>query len=290
LKHANAHEPRRPKLAASRDEPYFGVDEQAAARYAADPGREASKEGCVADSGQRQSGASPVGEISIFFPFFNEEENIEATTLRAVAAAERLGLDYEITLVNDGSKDRTSEIADRLAADNSRIRVVHHPVNLGYGAALQSGFRAAAKEWVFYTDGDGQFDIDQIETLLPLAEDHDIVNGFRIDRQDDFIRRLNAACWEWLVTRVLKFEARDVDSAFKLYRRDIFDRIEMKSTGALIDAEILARATHAGYSIGHVGVNHLPRAAGQQTGANLSVILRAFRELITLRKDIVGKA
>ncbi len=229
-----------------------------------------------------------VKELTVFFPFYNEQENIERTCARAVEVLEGLGLDYEIILVDDGSADRTGEIADRLAAENPRILAIHHRPNRGYGGALRSGFLNATKEWVFYTDGDGQFDIGQLERLLPLADEYDIVNGFRLNRQDKFIRKVNAALWNFMVKRLLRFRVRDVDSAFKLYRREIFDNIEMKSTGALIDAEILARATHAGYTIGNIGVEHRHRESGKATGANPKVILRAFVELFKLRKQILA--
>ncbi len=231
-----------------------------------------------------------VREITVFFPFYNEERNIENTTREAVKTLERLGLDYEIILVDDGSRDRTGELADALAAQNQRIRVIHHGRNRGYGAALQSGFRNATKEWVFYTDGDLQFDISQIELLLPMARDWDIVNGYRMKRQDNVARLLYSSGWNWLVKRVLRFKVKDVDSAFKLYRREIFSRIEMKSTSTFIDAEILARAAHAGYSIGHVGVRHLPRRAGKARGASPKVVFGAFKELLALRKDILGRS
>jgi glycosyltransferase involved in cell wall biosynthesis len=219
-------------------------------------------------------------------PFYNEQENIRRVTGECISALEKLVEDWELILVNDGSKDQTRALADELAQGNARIRAVHHPVNHGYGAALQSGFSAARKEYVFYTDGDGQFDINQIVRLFPLADQYDIVSGYRLDRQDNRIRRFNAWAWGTLVKRLLGFRCRDVDSAFKLYRREIFDHFEMKSNGALIDAEILARANHAGYTLTEVGVNHKPRLAGKSTGGNIKVILKAFRELWRLRKDI----
>ena len=200
----------------------------------------------------------------------------------------KLVSDWEIIIVNDGSADSTGLIADRLACECNRLRAVHHRINSGYGMALRSGFSAAKKEYVFYTDGDGQFDIAELPKLLDLLGTADIVSGYRRNRRDSLIRRLNARCWGFLVQRMLKFRCRDVDSAFKLYRREIFDRIQLKSTGALIDAEILARAARLGYTIRTAPVTHLPRIAGTQTGAKLRVILRAFKELRKLRKDILG--
>lgn len=234
------------------------------------------------------TGNRAIRELTVFFPFYNEQENIERVCGGAVDVLGRLGLDWEIILVDDGSGDATGEIADRLAEEDPRIRTIHHRRNRGYGAALRSGFVNAAKEWVFYTDGDGQFDIAQLELLLPLAGKYDIVNGFRQGRRDALVRKINAALWNCLVQGVLRFRARDVDSAFKLYRREIFDRIEMKATGALIDAEILARATRAGYSIANVGVSHRSRTAGKSTGGNPKVIMRAFVELVRLRKEILA--
>jgi glycosyltransferase involved in cell wall biosynthesis len=214
---------------------------------------------------------------------------VERVTQQALDVLPTISDDYEVIIVNDGSKDRTREIADRLASENPRVRTVHHDVNRGYGGALQSGFRAATKEWVFYTDGDGQFNMEELPGLLDLIDQWDIISCYRMDRQDPWIRKLNAWAWTRLVRLVLGLKLKDIDCAFKLYKREIFDKIEMHSQGALIDSEILARAQRAGYSITQRGVHHYPRIAGQQTGANLKVILRAFRELITLRRRIIGK-
>jgi glycosyltransferase involved in cell wall biosynthesis len=165
---------------------------------------------------------------------------------------------------------------------------VHHRTNLGYGAALQSGFKAATKELVFYTDGDGQFDLNELPLLLPLIRQYDIVAGYRINRQDNLIRRINGWCWTKLVCLLFGMKVRDIDCAFKLYKREIFDNIELSSTGALISAEILARAVRRGYSLTQKGVHHYPRTAGKQTGANLRVIFRAFKELFNLRRRILS--
>ena len=224
--------------------------------------------------------------LSVFFPCFNEQENVSRVVRRAIEVLCGLVADWEVIVVNDGSSDRTGELADALAAEDERVRAVHHERNSGYGAALRSGFAAATKQYVFYTDGDGQFDIAELDLLLSRREEATIISGYRRRRRDSAIRRLNAGCWGWLVQRLLGFRCRDVDCAFKLYPCAIFERMELKSTGALIDAEILGRATRLGCTILDVPVTHLPRTAGEQTGAKPSVIFRAFRELLRLRKDI----
>lgn len=223
--------------------------------------------------------------ITIFFPCYNEEANVERVTMEAMSVVPGISDDFEIIIVNDGSRDRTGEIADRLAREHTAIRVIHHKKNRGYGGALQSGFKNATKELVFYTDGDGQFRIEEIKKLLPLIEKYDIVSGYRINRQDPFMRKVNAFLWGALVNLLFKFKVSDVDSAFKLYRRKIFDEITLESQGALIDTEILAKARARGYTIAEIGVNHYSRIAGEQTGAKLSVILKAFRELFKLKKS-----
>ncbi len=225
--------------------------------------------------------------LSVFFPCYNEEANVERTTLAALKTCPRISRDFEVIIVNDGSKDRTGEIADRLAAEHAgNVRAVHNHPNLGYGGALQRGFREAKKEWVFYTDGDGQFDFEEIDSLLPLLDHFDIVSAYRIDRKDSPARKFNAYCWTTLVNTAFWLWLKDIDCAFKMYPRVLFDQIPMKSMGALIDTEILARAKKLGYRIGQCGVHHYPRVAGQQTGANIKVILRAFKELFYLWRDI----
>jgi len=232
-------------------------------------------------------GAEGPVSVSIFFPCYNEQENVARVTEQAVAVAENLRGDYEIIIIDDGSTDDTGRIADGIAATHDRVRVVHHERNLGYGAALQSGFKAATKEFVFYTDGDGQFDIGELPGLLPLMQEYDIVSGYRLNRQDGLVRVLGGWVWTRLNCLVFSLNVRDMDCAFKLYKRAIFDTIKMESTGALIDTEILARAAKKGYRITQKGVHHFPRTTGRQTGASPKVVLRALRELLRLRRRIL---
>ncbi|MGH2272465.1 glycosyltransferase family 2 protein [Anaerohalosphaeraceae bacterium U12dextr] len=224
--------------------------------------------------------------ISAFFPCFNEQATVEPLTRKTIAVLQTLTDDFEVIIVNDGSSDQTAAIADRLAREIPQVRVIHHPHNMGYGKALQSGFRAATKELVFYTDGDSQFNVEELADILPLIERCDIVSCYRLNRQEGLGRRFNAFCWTRLVCLVFGLRLRDIDCAFKLYRRCIFDRMNLISTGALIDTEVLARAAKQGCTIVQKGVHHYPRIAGNPTGAKLRVILRAFRELFDLYGQI----
>lgn len=227
--------------------------------------------------------------LSVFFPCHNEQDNIGPLVTKTLDVLPRISHDFEIIVVDDGSKDQTAPIVRDLAEKHPEVRLVQHEVNRGYGGALQSGFRAATKEWVFYTDGDGQFDIAEIVDLVALTKEYDVVTCYRMNRQDSFVRKLNARAWGMLVNLLFRFNIRDVDCAFKLYRREIFDHIEMHSQGALIDTEILARCRQAGYTMVQRGVHHYPRVAGQQSGANLKVIIRAFIELFKLYGRINSK-
>ena len=224
--------------------------------------------------------------LSIFFPCYNEEGNVERVARAALSAAPKFADAFEIILVNDGSKDRTGEIADRLAAEIPQVRAVHNIPNRGYGGAVARGLQESRMDWIFFTDGDGQFDIGEMPKLIELLDAGDFAVGYRIKRADPFMRKVNAKMWGTLVRMLFGLKVRDIDCAFKLLPKSLIDKIELHSNGALISTELLARAKNRGLRIVETGVNHYPRTAGQQTGANLRVILKAFYELFKLRRRI----
>ena len=233
--------------------------------------------------------AGAVQELSVVLPAYNEEPNIDRVVRTVMAYLDPTGIDYEVLPVNDGSRDRTGEILARLQQEFPRVRPQTHPQNRGYGAALRTGFDAAEKRYVFYMDGDGQFDINDLDKLLPLASEDVIVTGFRIERRDPLIRRLNAKLFGgWLVRVMLGVYVRDLNCAFKLIPKKVLRAITLESTGALINAELYGRAIRAGFGIREVGVHHYPREAGVQTGAHLGVIVRAFYDLLRLRQQIIS--
>ena len=218
--------------------------------------------------------------ISAFFPAYNEEANIGALCLKTAGVLKRLAGDWEVVAVDDGSRDRTAAVVAALHAKEPRIRVVSHAVNQGYGAAVKTGFASARMDWVFFSDGDGQFDVAELERLLPLMDGHDLVVGYRIKRADPLQRRLNAWAWGTLVRTLFGLRGvRDIDCAFKLVRRSVFDTFHLETNGAMISTELLVKAQKNGFRTVEVGVNHYPRTAGVQTGAKLKVIARAFKEL-----------
>lgn len=212
-------------------------------------------------------------------PAHNEEEAIATTVHEVIDTLTAWGLDFEVIVVDDGSRDRTGIILDTIAATHPCLKIVRHPVNKGYGAALVSGFEAATKDLLFFMDSDGQFDIHDLARFFPLISKYDAVLGYRVDRQDTWVRKVNAWGWKILVGMVFGVYVRDVDCAFKLYPTRFFREHKLETRGAMINAEILYKFTRAGYTFTQVGVRHLPRRGGRATGAKPSVILRAFREL-----------
>lgn len=228
-----------------------------------------------------------VASLSYFFPAHNEEANLEGLVAEALDTLPSIAETFEIIAVNDGSKDRTGEIADRLAAENPGVvRVVHHAVNRGYGGALRSGFEASRYDLLAFTDGDRQFhvaDIGRLTARLQQPDRPDVVVGFRIRRADPFVRVLYARTYK-LANRVFfGLRITDVDCACKLFRREALEGIRVESAGAFFSAELMNRIRQAGRSIAQVGVPHYPRTAGSPTGAKPSVIWLAVRDFWGLR-------
>ena len=246
-------------------------------------------------SGQRELASPPLDlveeesltpSLSVIFPAFNEEANIRRTVEGARAVLSKIAERWEIIVVDDGSKDTTRDICDELIELYPEVRAIHHPQNRGYGAALKSGILAAQCGLIFFTDSDGQFDLLELESLIRWSKDYDLVIGYRGKRQDPPHRLLNAFGWNLLVRLVLGVKVRDIDCAFKLFRREVFDRIQIRSVGAMVNTEILAQATSFGMRMREIRVSHYPRQYGTPSGANLRVIVKAFRELGRLWRQL----
>jgi glycosyltransferase involved in cell wall biosynthesis len=224
--------------------------------------------------------------LTVVLPCLDEEDNVRPAVAEALQAAELCASGVEVVVVDDGSSDATRERAEALAAQDERVRVVVHAENRGYGAAVRSGIDAARMPWILLTDGDRQFDLRELVDLLPLAAGHDLVAGYRLDRQDGLGRRMAGRAWSWLTRRSFGFGVMDVDCAFKLIRTRAVRRIELTADGAMISAELLARGVRDGWDIAEMGVHHRPRVAGEPTGGSPLVVARAFRERRALLREL----
>jgi len=224
--------------------------------------------------------------LSFVLPAYNEEDNIARAVKAVIEAAEGLDLrDYEVIAVNDGSADRTAEILNRLAQENPHVRPIHHPKNLGYADALRTGFTSARMPYVFYTDSDLQFDVKEVKNLLPAIEDYDIVCGFRIYRYDPLSRLFLAWGYNLIARTIFRLRVRDIDCAFKLFRREVFDVIDIRSKKFFVDTEILAKARRHGFRMTEVGVRHYPRTGGRST-VRASHVFSTLRELAKMWREI----
>jgi glycosyltransferase involved in cell wall biosynthesis len=224
--------------------------------------------------------------ISIIFPAFNEEDNVERAVSAALENFSPYFEEIEIIVVDDGSTDETCQRLDQLAESIPEVVAKHHVINRGYGAALRTGIESATKELIFFSDSDLQFDLGEIERLLQWIHGYDIVTGYREHRADPAIRKFNAWGWKMLVRSILGVGVRDIDCAFKLFHRHVFDDVRLESVGAMINTEILARANHKKMTIKEVPVSHYSREVGTQTGANPKVIFKAFKELFVMYRKL----
>src|SRR5688572_11659574 len=219
--------------------------------------------------------------LSIFFPAYNDAGTIASLVMTALMTAETLTADHEVIVINDGSADRTAEILDELARVYPRLRVVHHVKNRGYGGALRSGFATATKDWIFYTDGDGQYDPAEMTALWERrGDDVDLVNGWKISRSDPFHRIVIGRIYHHTVKLLFGLTVRDVDCDFRLMRRSIFDRVTLEKNSGVICLEMMKKIQDAGFRIAEVPVHHYHRAYGRSQFFN-------FRRLFTTGIDVM---
>jgi glycosyltransferase involved in cell wall biosynthesis len=228
--------------------------------------------------------------VSIFFPAYNEEANIHDTVERTVQVIEDSPYirEGEIIIVNDGSTDGTEHTARALAAKYPMVRLISHPTNQGYGASLRTGIEAARMDYVFFTDADLQFDIVELQNLLVHLPSYDAVIGYRAPRRDPFMRLLNARVWNFLNRIFFGLRVRDIDCAFKIFRRELVQELALESRGAMLSAELLIRLSRNAVPIKEIPVTHLPRTRGAATGAKPAVILRALAEMLRLYRSDLG--
>lgn len=226
---------------------------------------------------------SSIKSLSIFLPAYNEADNI-SKTVKTLLGSVPEDIIFELIVVDDGSTDKTAEIVRGLMSKEGKIRLIRHRKNLGYGAAIATGFRACKNDWIFFADSDGQFDYTQIKKFIKSAGKYDLVIGYRQKRADPFVRKLNSGIYNLCVKVIYRFWVKDVNCAFKLVKRDVYKDIRpLASRGALVSAELIIKSKRKKYRFLELPVTHKPRKRGVQTGANIRVILRSFKEIIRLR-------
>lgn len=220
--------------------------------------------------------------ISIVLPAFNEEQNISESIKRAVEYSKGFQ-NYEVIVVNDGSLDGTAKIIERYADKNEKIKSIHHQKNKGYGATVWRGLREAKGDLVFFTDSDNQFDIKEVDKALPYLDRFDVVVGYRKNRKDSLSRKFNMHLWNFAVNLLFGLRIKDVDCAFKIFKRKVLSSVRIKSEGASFSPELMKEILTSGYKLKQIPVTHYPRRAGRSTGGDLRVIFKAIRELIILK-------
>jgi len=227
-----------------------------------------------------------IDQLSVFFPCYNEEKNLQETVSKAVATLQKVAKKWEIILINDGSKDKTAQIALQLQKKYPNIKIVTHNPNRGYGAALKSGFYTAKYKWIAFTDSDGQFDFSEISNFITTQKqtNSDLVIGYYLDRQVSKAAILTSKIWELIIFILFGLKVRDIDCAFKLISKKVIDTIPKLEAekGAFISSELLIKAKKAGFKINEIGVHHFARLEGQATGRKLSVIIKSFSDLFRL--------
>jgi glycosyltransferase involved in cell wall biosynthesis len=232
--------------------------------------------------------AGKPASLSVFFPAYNDSGTIASMVIRTVKAASELTPDFEIIVVDDGSADSTAEIADELARTYPQVRAVHHPTNRDYGAALQTGFRSARNELIFYTDGDAQYDPAELSALwASMTADVDVVNGYKISRADPLHRIVIGRLYHHVVSILFGLRLRDVDCDFRLMRRVIFERIDLEKTSGIICVEMMKKVQDAGFRIAEVPVHHYHRAFGRSQFFNVRRLVRTARDLLLLWGELV---
>lgn len=222
--------------------------------------------------------------LSLFFPAYNDAPSLPALLERTFAVLPRCADDYEVIVVNDGSQDTTGEVLAELALKYApRLRVITHPKNRGYGGALRSGFAAATKELVFYTDGDGQYDPGELPLLLErLAPDVGLVNGYKLQRHDPWHRVWIGRIYNFMARLLFRIRIRDIDCDFRLIRRRLLEHIRLTSTSGTICVELVRKLELSRYRVEEVGVHHYPRCHGRSQFFRVRSLARTFWQLLRL--------
>lgn len=224
--------------------------------------------------------------LSVFFPVYNEEANLEVLIKQACRIIPTLAYKYELLIVNDGSTDASLSIAKKLQSENKHLKIFSHQSNRGYGEVLKTGIRKSQYEWIFWTDSDLQFDLAELATFVQASTKHEAIIGYRKKRVEGLRRHFNASLFKIYIDLLFRIHVKDIDCAFKLFKADLLKNLKLNSGSAFTSAEILYRLKKKGVAFKEIAVNHYPRLYGQATGANFKIIIKACLEALTTYLNI----
>jgi len=225
--------------------------------------------------------------LSVFLPAYNEEKNIGQTVNKTINVLKKIAQKWEVLVINDGSKDQTAAIVEKISRKEPRVRLINHPQNRGYGGALKTGFSNSSYPWVAFTDADGQFDFAEIEKFLPKTTSADLILGYRLKRADATSRKLYTFGWKFVARLLLGLKVRDYSCGFKLIKKSVFEAVSpLETEEKVTQIEFLVKAHKKGFRFAEVGVHHFPRRFGAQTGADLKVVVKSILDLFDLWKKL----
>jgi glycosyltransferase involved in cell wall biosynthesis len=231
-----------------------------------------------------------IDEISFFLPAYNLEAQIKKTVDDAFKVIPKIARKYEIIVINDGSRDKTGEVLEKICIKYKKLKIITHKVNKGYGAALRSGFYGSKYNWIAFTDGDGQFDISELPKLIKMQKstNADLVAGYYRKRRVSFLKIVTSKLWELVVFVLFGLRVRDIDCGFKLISKKVIEKIPKLESerGAFISSELLIKAKKDNFKIAEIGVTHYARVEGKGTGRDINVIIQSFKDLFTLWKKL----
>lgn len=226
--------------------------------------------------------ATKLSSLSVFYPCYNEEQNIPIFLEKSLTFLPTITKDFEIIIVDDGSSDNTYQITKNFSQKNKQIKIIRHQKNQGYGAALKSGFKAAKKDWTFFTDGDLQFDLTELKKFIPFTKDYQVIIGYRKKRQEGLLRNFNQKLWKLYIDVLYRLHVKDIDCAFKLFKTTVIQDLKLFSNGAFVSSEFLYKLKKKNYKFKQIAVTHQSRLYGKATGSNLKVILKAVLDALKI--------
>jgi len=228
--------------------------------------------------------------ITIFFPVYNDEHTVRRVAEKSLDVLSQVADHYEVIIINDGSPDRSGEVADEVAAENPKVKVIHHEVNKGYGAAVKTGLAAAQYEWICFTDGDDEYDVYELKKMIPLLAFYQLIITFRYKRLYSSKRIFISKVYNWVFRMLYNTPYRDISTGFRVINKQLAESIEISSDSPFIGAEITLKSMLKGYPVGEVGIQTFPREFGQGASVKFKNIMRTIQDMFRIRREVFSRS